>query len=283
MAAGALAALGELSLEAEPESGTQTAASRVTLGKSGVKVSRLAFGTGSYSGEVQRGVGQENFNRLVRHAYDHGIRFFETAESYDDMHRMLGIALKGIPRDSYVLMSKMNTFGDTMPLAKIDELRKQAQTDYFDIMLLHWQHEADWPESSKPWQEGIEAAQQRKIVLSRGASVHGLPALRQVPSTQWLQVGMIRCNHKGSHMDAENYNSNSGNVDEVVQHIRQAHAQGLGVVSMKLVGEGSFNREDRAKAMRFAFRNAGVDAVTVGYKSTAEIDEAIDNVNRAFV
>jgi len=51
---------------------------------------------------------------------------------------------------------------------------------------------------------------------------------------------------------------------------------------MKLVGEGTFNREDRQAAMKFAFRNAGVDAVTVGYKNTAEIDEAIETSNAAF-
>ena len=283
LAAGALAALPDLPLHAAaPQAGTQTAASWVTLGHSNVKVTRLAFGTGSFSGEVQRGLGQQDFNRLVRHAYDNGIRFFETAESYGDMHRMLGIALKGIPRDSYALMSKMNTYGDADPLTRIDELRRTAQTDYFDIMLLHWQHTADWPESSKRWQDGIQAAQEKKIVTSRGCSVHGLPALRQVPDMNWLQVAMIRCNHKGTDMDGENYNADSGNVDEVVQHIHQVRGKGMGVISMKLVGQGTFNREDRARAMRFAFRNAGVDAVTVGYKNTAEIDEAIDNVNRAF-
>jgi len=52
---------------------------------------------------------------------------------------------------------------------------------------------------------------------------------------------------------------------------------------MKLAGEGTFNREDRRAAMRFAFRNAGVDSVTVGYKNPAEIDEAIDNLNLALV
>jgi hypothetical protein len=56
----------------------------------------------------------------------------------------------------------------------------------------------------------------------------------------------------------------------------------MGVISMKLIGEGRFNHEDRQKAMRFAFRNAGVDCVTVGYKNNAEIDEAIDNINLAF-
>ena len=56
----------------------------------------------------------------------------------------------------------------------------------------------------------------------------------------------------------------------------------MGVISMKLVGEGTFtHREDRKKAMRFAFRHAGVDCVTVGYKSPAEVDEAIENINLA--
>jgi len=48
----------------------------VTLGRSGVKVTRLAFGTGTHGGRVQRELGQDGFTRLVRHAYDRGIRFF---------------------------------------------------------------------------------------------------------------------------------------------------------------------------------------------------------------
>jgi aryl-alcohol dehydrogenase-like predicted oxidoreductase len=56
----------------------------------------------------------------------------------------------------------------------------------------------------------------------------------------------------------------------------------MGVISMKLIGEGKFtSREDRQAAMKFAFKNAGVDCVTVGYKNTAEIDEAIENLNLA--
>src|SRR5881398_1640149 len=94
----------------------------VTLGKSNVKVTRLAFGTGTHGGAVQRELGQEEFTRQVRHAYDRGIRFFETAESYGEMHKMLGIALKGIPRDSYRLMSKVTTREGTDPQEKIDEL-----------------------------------------------------------------------------------------------------------------------------------------------------------------
>jgi 1-deoxyxylulose-5-phosphate synthase len=279
LAAAALAGAGSLPLLATGEKATDW----VTLGKSDVKVTRLAFGTGTFSGRVQRELGQEQFTRLVRHAYDQGIRFFETAESYGDMHRMLGIALQGIPRDSYRLMSKATTNPAVDPMEKIDELRKLANTEYFDIMLLHYQHVATWPTDSERWQDGIAEAQHKQAVIARGASVHGLPALRQVPKTDWLQIAMIRMNHVGNHMDAEDFATHGlGNVQEVTEHVHQARQEGMGVISMKLVGEGAFtNRDDRKAAMRYAFRTAGVNAVTVGYKNTAEIDEAIENVNLA--
>ncbi len=278
LAAGTLAATGSLPLFAT----RQTATDWVTLGKSGVKVTRLAFGTGSFSGQVQRDLGQDGFTRLVRYAYDNGIRFFETAESYGDMHRMLGVALKGLPRDSYRLMSKVTTRQGVNPQEKFDELRKLANTEYFDIMLLHWQHTATWPADTSRWQDGILEAQSKKAIVSHGASVHGLPALRQVPGNKWLDIAMIRMNHKGASMDAEDYNTRGpGNVAEVVTHVHQVRKEGMGVISMKLVGEGTFNREDRKAAMKFAFKNAGVDSVTVGYKNTTEIDEALDNLNLA--
>ena len=279
LAAGVLAGSGSLPVSTQGGSATEM----VTLGRSGVKVTRLAFGTGTISGQVQRDLGQEGFTRLVRHAYDRGIRFFETAESYAEMHKMLGVALKGVPRDSYQLMSKVTTHDGVDPRQKFDELRRLANTEYFDIMLLHWQHTATWPADTARWQDGILEVQSRKVVLSHGASVHGLPALRRVPGNQWLDVAMIRMNHKGKSMDAEDYNTQGpGNVPEVVSHVQEVRKQGLGVISMKLAGEGTFDREDRRKAMRFAFRQAGVDCVTVGYKSPAEVDEAVENLNQAF-
>lgn len=279
LAAAALAGAGSFALKAARE----TATDWVTLGKSGVKVTRLAFGTGTMGGRVQRELGQDQFTRLVRYAYDRGIRFFETAESYGDMHRMLGVALNGIPRDSYRLMSKITTHGDADPQQKIDELRKLANTEYFDVMLLHYQHTATWPADSQRWQDGIAEAQAKHAVVGRGASVHGLPALRKFPENDWLQIAMIRMNHKGVKMDAEDYATGGlGDVDEVTTHVKQVRKDGMGIISMKLVGEGTFTtREDRQAAMRYAFRKAGVDCVTVGYKNTAEIDEAIENLNLA--
>jgi 1-deoxyxylulose-5-phosphate synthase len=278
IAAGTLATVGTLPVHAKA-----TATDVVTLGNSGLKVTRLAFGTGSNNGHVQYALGQAEFTKLVRYAYDRGIRFFETAEAYMTP-AMLGEALKGVPRDSYQLMSKVETYGrGGDPLKRFDEMRKTHQTDYFDIMLLHWQHTPNWVEESKRWQDGIEEAQQKKIIRTRGASVHGLPALRQVPTFQWLQVAMIRMNHNGTRMDGPVPDvEEPGNVPEVVQHVKQVKQLGMGVISMKLVGDGKFTRhEDRLAAMKFAFRNAGIDCATVGFKSSQEVDEAIDNMNAA--
>ena len=186
LAAGAIALGATLPLKGS----TKDAATEwVTLGKSNVKVTRLAFGTGSFSGKVQRDLGQEEFTKLVRYAYDRGIRFYETAESYGDMHRMLGVALKGIPRDSYRIMSKVTTHDGVDPQQKFDELRKLANTEYFDIMLLHWQHTGTWPADTARWQDGIMEAQHRQAIVSHGASMHGLPALRQAPQQQVARRG----------------------------------------------------------------------------------------------
>ncbi len=279
LAVGTVAGVGTLPLAAE----TRTATDKVTLGKSGIVVTRLAFGTGSNNGHVQSSLGQQEFSKLIAYAHERGIRFFETAEAYTTP-AMLGEALKPFPRDSYVLMNKVTTDTGVDPHTRFEDMLRTSNTEYFDIMLLHWQHTADWPEETKRWQEGIDAAQAKKTILSRGASVHGLPALRQMPGNPWLQVAMIRMNQKGVRMDGPNYEdgSNPAYVPEVVEHVHQVKKNGMGVISMKLCGDGTFTRhEDRAAAMRFAMQQAHVDCVTVGFKSKQEIDEAIDNLNLA--
>ena len=255
----------------------------VTLGKSKVKVTRLAFGTGTMAGRAQRALGQDGFTRLVRHAYDSGIRFFETAESYHGMPEMLAIALKGLPRDSYRLMTKYSTPASGDPAPKIDQFRRQLNTEYIDILLLHCLRPPTWASDYQSLQDGFSLAQQKGIIGAHGASIHGLPALRTIPGNQWLQIAMIRMNHNGTRMDTPDMRDVDlpGNVEEVVAHTKAVHQQGMGVISMKLVGEGRFTAaEDRDAAMKFAMNLGCVDSVTLGFKNTAEIDEAIERMNR---
>ena len=258
----------------------------VTLGKSGVQVTRLALGTGSYGGSVQRKLGQEEFTRVVRHAYDRGIRFFETADAYTGMPQMLAEALRGIPRDSYRLMTKyrLKDAGVADPLGVVDRFRKDLNSDYFDILLMHCVRSPRWPEELKRLQDALSEAKSKKIIRAHGASVHGLLPLRAFPGNQWLDVALMRINHSGARMDTlqSGDTKDLGNVEEVVAHARKIHALGTGVLGMKLVGEGTFTTpEERDRSLRFVMGLGAVDAVTIGFKSTAEVDEAVERMNRA--
>ncbi len=255
----------------------------VTLGNSGVKVTRLAFGTGTFGGRVQRELGQEQFTRLVRHAYDRGIRFFESAEAYTGMHGMLAQALKGIPRDSYRLMTKYRLRETEDPKATIDRFRKELDSEYLDILLMHCVRTPDWPEQFKRLRDEFSEAKQKKIVLAHGASCHGLLPLRAFPrNTGWLDVALLRINHQGARMDTlKQVDTNDlGDVGEVTTHLKSIHAKGTGIIGMKIMGESQFKTpEQRDASVKFVVGLGTVDAVTIGYKSTAEVDEAIERID----
>ena len=253
----------------------------VPLGNSGVKVTRLAFGTGTFGGKVQRELGQEQFTRLVRYAYDQGIRFFETAQNYAGMHDMLRIALDGIPRDSYRLMTKYRLQQTDDPLTVLDRYRKELNSEYFDILLLHCVRTADWAENFKPARDAFDEAKAKKIILAHGASCHGLVPIRTFPSQSWLDVSLNRINNAGVRMDnIRGTEDGEGDVTEVVGHLEKIHAQGTGTIGMKIMGEGAFKTpEQRDASVKFVMQLGTVDAVTIGYKSTAEIDEAIARAN----
>jgi len=156
-------------------------------------------------------------------------------------------------------------------------------SEYIDILLLHCLRPAAWSSQYQSLQDGFSEAKHKKVILSHGASVHGLPALRTFPGNQWLDIAMIRMNHNGTRMDNQfdHEMDVTGDVNEVVAHTKKVHAQGMGVISMKLVGEGRFTTpEDRDASLKFAMNLGCVDAVTIGFKNTAEIDEAIERMNR---
>ena len=256
----------------------------VQLGDSDVKVTRLAFGTGTHGGRIQRELGQEQFTRLVRHAYDRGIRFFETAQSYKGMPEMLGVALKGVPRDSYRLMTKLSLREGEDGVAAFDDQRRFLQSEYVDVILVHCVRTPDWMERSKRLRDSLSEAKQKKIALIHGASCHGLQPLHAFPNNDWLDVALLRVNHDGTRMDNQAGSDSStakGDVPQVVSHIKEIRGKGTGVIGMKIMGEGQFQTpEQRDASIKYVMKLGTVDAVTIGYKSTAEIDEAIDRINK---
>jgi predicted aldo/keto reductase-like oxidoreductase len=282
LGAAGLAPRWALSGEAAP--GRRTHADQVPLGKTGLKCSRLGLGTGSHSGNVQKALGKEGFIRLVRYAYDQGITYIDCAQSYATFE-WIGDAIKDLPREKLFVQSKIPGQPEKI-LETIDRHRQTFQTDYVDSLLIHCMIKNGWTDQWKRIMDAFDEAQQKQWIRVKGVSCHSLPALKSAAESDWTQIHLVRLNPQGAHMDtpAETWNAKSdpAAVPAVTEQIRAMRAKGRGVLGMKLVGDGDFtNPDDRERAMQYAMKSGLPDAVVVGFKSSAEIDETIERMNRA--
>ncbi|MEN6577778.1 MAG: aldo/keto reductase [Phycisphaerales bacterium] len=265
--------------------GKKTAVDIVPLGKTGLKTSRLGIGCGTSSGHVQQQLGTDGFNRLVRYAYDQGITFIDIARSYQT-HDMLGEAIKGLPREKLFIQTKMGGVPEK-PLEEIDAYRKTYGVDYIDSLLVHCTIAPNWEEERKRVMDALQEAKEKQIIRVHGVSCHSLPALKRSVELDWVDVHLVRVNPQGVQMDTPrtdtwNAPSDESNVSAVMEQIKLMRAKGRGIIGMKIMGEGKFTKpEDREKSIRFAMQSGLLDCVTIGFKSTAEIDEAIQRMNSA--
>jgi len=256
----------------------------VELGRTGLRLSRLGFGAGSHSGSVQRSLGHEGFNRLVRHAYDQGITYIDTADGYKT-HSWIREAIQGLPREKFFILTKMGGIPED-PAAEIDRFRRELGTDYIDCLLAHCKIHTDWDESHKKLLDAFSEAKQKGIILSHGVSCHSLPALEKAARLDWVDVNLVRVNPQGVRVDApgEDLNDDSGpeHVPAVLEQLKIMREHGHGIIGMKLIGDGEFTSpEDREKSIRFAMQPGRLDSAVIGFKSIQEIDEAVSRINAA--
>jgi predicted aldo/keto reductase-like oxidoreductase len=263
---------------------TPTAVDQVTLGKTGLKLSRLGIGTGTNSGNVQRSLGADGFNRLIHYAYDQGITYIDTADSYKT-HTMVREAIKGLPREKLFIQSKMPGVPEK-PLEVLDRFRQELGVDYIDSLLTHCGVTANWDNERRRVLDALEEAKDKKIILAHGISCHSLPALTKAAELDWVDVNLVRINPQGAHIDtpAETWDaaSDKSHLPPVLKQIKVMRQNNHGVIGMKIIGNGDFtDPEDREKSIRFTMQSGLTDAVVIGFKSPAEIDEAIKRINSA--
>jgi predicted aldo/keto reductase-like oxidoreductase len=241
------------------------------------------MGTGSDNGEIQVELGREGFNSLVKYAYDQGITYFDCAQNYRTFE-WLGRAIKGLPREKLFIQSKIpGQPGDV--LAAIDHHRKVFDTDYVDSMLIHCMIKHDWTDQWKRIMDEFNAAKGKGWIRSKGVSCHSLPALRAAQATPWAEVHLVRVNPQGRYMDGpeeDSWSEEDHGIAPVLSEIKAMRAKGRGIIGMKIIGNGTFvDAADREKSIRFAMSLPALDAVVIGFKSRAEIDEALQRMNRA--
>lgn len=260
----------------------KTATDIVPLGKTGLKISRLGFGTGTNSGNVQYSLGKDEFINLIHYAYDRGIRYLDCAQAYRTFG-WIGDAIKGLPREKLFILSKVPGKPEKI-LETIDNHRKTFNTDYIDALLIHCMVKEKWTDEWKRIMDAFDEAKEKKWILSKGVSCHSLPALQDATASPWTEVHLVRINPQAKHIDGpeQTWNKPGNNIEPVLEQIRAMRAKGRGIIGMKIIGNGDFtNPEDREKSIRFAMATKELDAIVIGFKSRAEIDEAIERMNRA--
>jgi aryl-alcohol dehydrogenase-like predicted oxidoreductase len=246
----------------------------VVLGRTGIRTSRLAMGTGTVGVDHhshQTALGIKGLSDLLLNGYDHGLRFFDAADSYGS-HPHVAEALKHVPRDKVTVLSKSWARDPAGMRADIDRFRRELGTDYIDVFLMHCLTESDWTERYKGAMDVLSEAKQKGIIRAHGCSCHTIEALRAAAASPWVEVDFARINPIGSHMDAD--------PATVVSVLKQMKASGKAVVGMKILGQGDMrNRQD--EALRYALSLGVLDAFTIGAESRAEQEDLIRRIAAA--
>jgi aryl-alcohol dehydrogenase-like predicted oxidoreductase len=244
----------------------------VVLGKTGIRTSRLAMGTGTVgSGGGSNQTRNGGLTRLLRTGYDRGLTFFDTADSYGS-HPEVAEAISRLPRDKVIIMTKCDSRDPKQAKEDIDRYRRELKTDYIDILLMHYIRDGDWTTRYRGVMDVFSEAKEKGIIRAHGCSCHTIEALRAAAASPWVDVDLVRLNPIGSHMDAD--------PQTVISVVKEMRAQGKGIIGMKILGQGDMrNRQD--EAIRFALGTGVLDAFTIGAENDGEQSDLIKRIEAA--
>jgi predicted aldo/keto reductase-like oxidoreductase len=254
----------------------------VTLGKTGLSVSEIGFGSAS-SQDAD----------LVRHALDRGVTFFDTAESYRFgwSEEAMGEGLKGV-RDKIVLGSKTKAGAadsEAEMMTALEGSLKRLQTDYLDIYFNHAVNSVDRMQN-EAWALFTERAKQQGKIRFRGMSGHGsrLASCLDYAIDHDL-VDVILCAYSFGE-DPDLYSKLRHTFHFVAIQsdlppvLDRAREKNIGVIAMKtLMGARlndmrPFEEEGRTyaqAALRWVLSSPRVDAALISMTSVDNIDEYV--------
>ncbi len=273
-AAGAAAFAGRLGRAAEETPRTKKRGSDVvTLGKSGIQTTILGIGTGTVGGSQQRALGEVGFTKLVRHALDCGLRYVDTADMYR-MHYLVSVALKGVSSDKYFIQTKTTAKHPEVAKADIERFRRELGVQTLDTLLMHCMTKGGWDTDMRPVMDVLYEAKEKGRVRAVGVSCHGYPPLVTSSECDWIDVHLVRINPFGDKMDET--------PEKVAAEIKKMHDRGHGVLGMKIFGETGFDSaEKRLQSLKYVLGLGTVDAFTIGFVSTEQIDETLAMIEQA--
>jgi aryl-alcohol dehydrogenase-like predicted oxidoreductase len=237
------------------------------LGHTGLRVSRLAFGSLTM-GPLQRDMTPEAGGRLLHYAYERGVNFVDTAELYGT-YPHIREALKVIPREDYVISTKSYAYDRKTAEASLNQALSALDTNYLDLFMLHEQESEHTLRGHREALDYFLEQKQKGILRTVGLSTHFIAAVRAAVKTPELDVIHPIINLKGIGIQ-------DGSAENMLQAIRDFKTRnaGGGVFAMKPLAGGHLIKDPKA-AFDFVLKEASLDAIAVGMQSTDEIDANI--------
>jgi len=261
-------------LAAQPLPAKFAASDTVALGSTGIKTSRLAMGTGTVGFDHhshQTALGVKGLSDLLLNGYDHGLRFFDSADSYGS-HPHVAEVLKHVQRDKVTVLTKTWARDAATARADLDRFRRELGTDYLDVCLIHCVTEGDWTQRFRGAMDVLAEARQKGIIRAHGCSCHSIEALRAAAKSPWVEIDLARINPIGAEMDSD--------PATVVSVLKEMKAAGKAVVGMKILGQGAL-RHRQDEAIKYALSLGVLDAFTIGAESKAEQEDLIRRIAAA--
>ena len=256
----------------------------VTLGRTGIKVSRLAQGTGfngsARSSEHTR-MGRKACEELVHYGLDQGLFFLDMADLYGT-HPFVKEVIQGLPREKFTLLSKIWVRQENWVTPsggakeEIDRFRKELGVDMVDVCLIHCMSDDKWPDTYARVRDELSELKQKGVIRAAGVSCHDYGALKTAATHPWTDIILARINYKGG----SDY-SMDATADQIAATLKLARANGKAVVGMKIFGAGKLVKpEEKDASLNYVLGNNLVDAITVGMLKTEQMDDTIKRVSQ---
>jgi len=230
----------------------------VRLGRTKIEVSRVGLGTGMKGWMRQSNqtrLGAKAFEKLVRGAFERGIRWFDLADLYGS-HPFFARSMKPIDRDTYAIVSKIWWRPRGIPETDrldadgiVKRFLGELKTDYIDAVLLHCVTSGAWPKELRKQMDLLAKLKAKGLIRAHGLSCHSIEALEAAAAEPWVDSVHARINPYGVKMD--------GPAEKVAPVLKQISAAGKGVVGMKIIGEGKFRNSDDLRLLNRKLGTSG--------------------------
>lgn len=236
------------------------------LGKTDLYVSELCFGTLTMT-PFQANLPVKDGVKLLSHAIDRGVNFFDTAEIYEN-YGYLREMLKLVDRSKVVIATKCYAYDEKTATESLKKALKELDTDYIDLFMLH---EQESKYTLKGHYEALKTFSKFKdqgYIRNIGVSTHFIACAQAITKYPEIQVIHPIYNQKGIGIQ-------DGKIEEMTRTLENLHSRGVGIYSMKALGGGHL-QQDALQSLKWVMEKEFVDSVAVGMQSIEEVDYNID-------